>query len=77
MQPSCVRELGLKFSASRTSIAKIADEAFMDKSATLHLARRDGLDTDDFCNWFLCSADFKKQRRFTGQIICWNENIEY
>lgn len=31
----------------------------------------DGLDLDDFLDWF------QYPKPFEGQIICWNENIEY
>lgn len=31
----------------------------------------DGLDCDDFLNWFPVGKTFK------GQIICWNENVKY
>lgn len=33
------------------------------------VAKNDGLDRNDFMNWF--------SNPFIGQIICWNENIEY
>ena len=39
---------------------------------TTHLemiAKNDGLTLEDFIEWF--------PKPFTGQIICWNENIEY
>lgn len=35
------------------------------------LAKNDGLTTEDFKAWF------KHPKSFQGQIICWNENIEY
>lgn len=41
------------------------------------LAQNDGLSLSDFLNWFLLSPDFKKNKTFTGQIICWNNNITY
>ena len=33
------------------------------------LAKNDGLSLDDLCDWFA--------KPMIGQIICWNENIEY
>lgn len=33
------------------------------------LAKNDGLEVKDLINWF--------NKAFVGQIICWNENIEY
>lgn len=35
------------------------------------MAKNDGLDTDDFFEWF----DISKP--FSGQIICWNESVNY
>jgi len=34
------------------------------------LVRNDGLTLNDFCKWF-------NELSFDGQIICWNENINY
>ena len=39
------------------------------------LAKNDGLDEDDFIDWFKCHP--KKKETFKGQILCWNENINY
>lgn len=41
------------------------------------IAGNDGLNLIDFYDWFTLSPDFKKKQEFFGQIICWNENIEY
>ncbi len=38
---------------------------------TVDLALNDGLHTRDLFDWF------KYPKPFTGQIICWSENIEY
>jgi hypothetical protein len=40
-----------------------------------YIAANDGLSFEDFENWF----DTRKTRKdgFAGQIICWNEKIEY
>lgn len=35
------------------------------------LAKNDGLDVVDFCHWF------KYPQPFQGQIICWDENVNY
>lgn len=40
------------------------------------IARNDGLEWIDFVNWFNIHPK-KKQQVFTGQIICWNDSIEY
>lgn len=42
-----------------------------------HIAANDGLSPEDFYWWFSRSPEFKKKEGFEGQIICWNENIEY
>lgn len=39
------------------------------------LAKNDGLKEIDFVHWF--SSKEIKQKGFDGQIICWNEKIEY
>lgn len=42
------------------------------------LSQNDGLYLDDFIFWFMLSPDFRKNKnRFKGQIICWNENVNY
>lgn len=42
------------------------------------LAANDGLHHVDLHDWFTMSPDFKKKGlHFDGQIICWNESIEY
>lgn len=41
------------------------------------IAKNDGLTSEDFYWWFSRSPEFKKKGGFNGQIICWNESIEY
>lgn len=41
------------------------------------IAKNDGLSPEDFYWWFSGSPDFKKNEGFQGQIICWNDQIEY
>lgn len=41
------------------------------------IAANDGLTPEDFYWWFSRSPDYKKKKEFSGQILCWNENIEY
>lgn len=41
------------------------------------LSKNDGLPEFDFIDWFVLSSSFKKTKEFSGQIICWNESIEY
>jgi len=40
-------------------------------------AKNDGLVTEDFINWFCVTKKSRKGGNFSGQIICWNENINY
>jgi len=41
------------------------------------ISSNDGLTEADFSDWFCLSPEFKKKKYFEGQIICWNENINY
>lgn len=41
------------------------------------LANNDGLSLQDFNDWFVLSPSFVKLKEFNGQIICWNDKIEY
>lgn len=40
------------------------------------IARNDGLKVQDFIDWFSIHPK-KKSQLFTGQIICWSDNVEY
>lgn len=42
------------------------------------LAKNDGLSTIDFANWF-CGSEImsSKRKKFTGQIICWSDKVDY
>jgi hypothetical protein len=48
-----------------------------DETLDDRIAANDGLSPEDFYWWFSRSPEFKKRKAFEGQIICWNENIEY
>lgn len=41
------------------------------------VCKNDGLEFQDFEDWFCKSPQFKKTNWFDGQIIIWNENINY
>lgn len=41
------------------------------------LAMNDGLNREDFRDWFVCNPKFKKEKGFSGQIICWSDNVNY
>lgn len=41
------------------------------------LAKNDGLQMDDFKEWFRSDPDFQKRGKFTGIINCWDPNIFY
>jgi len=60
------------------SFSIVLDGLYIDQQRYLILsglikevAANDGLDLDDFLDWF------RYPREFTGQIICWNESIDY
>lgn len=40
------------------------------------IAKNDGLNTDDLISWFTCHPKARKEG-FRGQILCWNQDIEY
>lgn len=40
------------------------------------VSKNDGLDWESFVQWFECHPNMKKEG-FRGQILCWNESIEY
>lgn len=43
----------------------------------MDVLKNDGLSLEDFIAWFTMSPDFKKTGLFTGQIICWDKDINY
>ena len=47
-----------------------------DNRRVSELAVNDGLDPDDFVNWFSVPSN-KEESSFAGQIICWNANLNY
>lgn len=66
-------------------IAKVNDgmlssyEMFVNEKLTrkgADIIKNDGLEYNDFCDWFKMDSA-KKVIAFEGQIICWNESIEY
>lgn len=48
-----------------------------DEDMDERIAKNDGLSPEDWYWWFSRSPDFKKNGGFQGQIICWNDSIEY
>ncbi len=41
------------------------------------LEKNDGLSPGDLFDWICLSPEYKKSNKFNGQIICWNENVNY
>lgn len=41
------------------------------------VAMNDGLEYDEFMDWFILSPEYKKKKRFVGQIICWSIAVNY
>lgn len=54
----------------------IEDESNEEESAEYRLAINDGLEPSDFHHWLIAPV-YKAAKPFDGQIICWNENINY
>lgn len=54
------------------------DENDFDQQSDLlqKIATNDGLSVEDFIAWFSIHPN-KKEQEFYGQVVCWNENIEY
>lgn len=48
---------------------------YLDNDQYEVLAKNDGLTEEDMFHWFMPNYD--KPKAFKGQIICWNEKIEY
>jgi hypothetical protein len=42
----------------------------------VNMAKNDGLEINDFLNWFIIHPKTKREG-FKGQILCWNENLSY
>jgi hypothetical protein len=49
----------------------------LDVNPVAYLAKNDGLQHQDFIDWFTMSPAFKKDKKFFGQIICWNADVNY
>ena len=41
------------------------------------VSANDGLSPEDFNDWFNTNPKFRKEKKFVGQIICWNHNVNY
>lgn len=48
----------------------------INKAGLITIAKNDGTELDDFINWFEIHPK-KTGLRFTGQIICWSDIIDY
>jgi len=49
---------------------------YCDTRTEKQIAKNDGLSLEDFKEWLVMPC-FKSKKPFKGQIICWNENLEY
>jgi hypothetical protein len=58
------------------SIDTIQHGSFIPGVGLEKLANNDGLHVDDFWSWFDIHPK-KEEQVFAGQIICWNDKIEY
>jgi hypothetical protein len=48
----------------------------LNKDGLIKLAANDGLELEDFVDWFAIHPK-KKEQVFKGQIICWSDEIDY
>lgn len=55
--------------------AKINTATYLDSHFMRKVAKNDGLELQELINWFVPKPDNFKG--FEGQIICWNENVNY
>lgn len=56
----------------------IIDGHLINQATFTEVCKNDGLSTIDFAHWFCGSEMMRTNRKpFSGQIICWNENIKY
>lgn len=51
------------------------DGKYTHEQTDYDLAMNDGLTEEEMFHWFM--PNFDKPKEFKGQIICWNENINY
>lgn len=57
--------------------SRLSEDQPQETKTYFSICENDGLNADDFDEWFGCGYHKKTQKTFTGQIICWNENINY
>lgn len=51
---------------------------YIEEGVSERLAENDGLSELDFFGWLIAPIyNAKKPKEFSGQVICWNEEIEY
>lgn len=48
---------------------------YADENQCELLAKNDGLTEEDLFWWFM--KDFSKPKEFQGQVVCWNESVNY
>lgn len=64
----------IEISGSPHPIIKIGKDGY---PSAEELAKADGLSYDDFREWFTNSPQYRKTQKFSGQVICWNESVNY
>ena len=64
-------EIKKVFSVSKDANLFVVNNIYFTTKQTIELAKNDGLDYLDLIDWF------QLPKPFTGQIICWNENVNY
>lgn len=64
-------------SGRHTTIGKIQENSnYRLLIPTCDVATNDGLECDDFIDWFNIHPK-KQEKRFIGQILCWSDHINY
>ncbi len=60
-----------RFLVNGTVVSEVGEKDWFNARLIEAIAKNDGLDLADFLQWF------RYPKNFTGQIICWNDQIEY
>lgn len=81
-QVNFVPDLGIQikktwpFEVDENGVASLDGSYLFGEEDENELAKNDGLTLQDFNDWLLMPC-YKKSKAFSGQIICWNPEIEY
>lgn len=65
-----------KFEVDENGVPSLDNFYISNDGTEEEIATNDGLSMEDFSEWIIMPC-FRKGKQFTGQIICWNEEITY